>query len=192
MIESTRRAARFPLDPGRCREQRTSVFRRHQLPVGRRHAVGCGLFGVGADRVRLARQAASPRRVATGAGRRGRGHRRHRGGARGRAIFFSFPIVRTSASRTSASRRVTSGWCTSVWAAAAIRSSGSRTGRTRTSRCCESDFCSRAASSNSPSRSAPSSSRSEPARRRRSSAGRRRRSPSCIRQGNPSASRTAR
>ena len=89
--------------PAGCRRrhaQRTSVLRRHQLPVGRRHAVGRGLLGVRADRIRPARQAAS--RDASQQAQAGEArHRRDRRGARAGELLF-FPIARTSASRTSA------------------------------------------------------------------------------------------
>ena len=131
----------FPLDAAAITRERAGAVQRDELPLGRRDAVGRGLLGTGAERVRAARHSAAARRVAAG-----RDWARTRGRTWAsccRPICCSSPIATTGASRTSASRSASGGWCISRSAAAATRSSGWTIDAIRTSIGCASDFCSR-------------------------------------------------
>ena len=65
-IEATRLVERFPLDAAAITQSAQEFFMLDELSVGRRDAVGRGLLGSRAERVRASRHAAAARRVAAG------------------------------------------------------------------------------------------------------------------------------
>ena len=67
-----RPGAALPARRGRDHAHGAAILRGHELPVGRRHAVGRRLLGARADDVRAARRPAPARRLAAGLGRRAR------------------------------------------------------------------------------------------------------------------------
>ena len=140
-----RARGRFPRDGEAIVRTARALLRGHELPVGRRHAVGRRLLGLRADRVRAARRRAAARRVAAGASwARTPAPTRTRSRA-GDLLFFSDRDDRRITHVGIATRRRRA-WRTSRSAAAAGRRAARRRERPVRRALLRADFLSRAAS----------------------------------------------